>query len=386
MLSQIQKFYLASFLKNQTYFVPIIIIFFQDLGLSYSEIFWIFTIGAVFSFFIEIPTGIFADLYGKRKSIILSKLFIACAFLAFGFADSFITLLLANVVYEVGKSFRSGTETAFVFDYLKESNQEKKYSTIKANQKFYARISESIATAVGGFIATLFGFNMVFLIAAIPATLNFLQTLTWAHIKEHDGLKSFAETLRFARTAIKDILLHKDIRRIVLNILMYSSLLAAVLPFVQPYMVDAGIPLESFGLVYTTFLILVAFLVRYVSKLEDAFGSIRIINVVTLLSCIPLLILGFGFTSLFGVILFFLLIMVENLRSPIANALFHETISSDNRATMGSILELFKTAGTLIILPAVGYIADWYSMYTALLILGLLLCVTAVMLWIPTQR
>src|SRR3989339_2261030 len=102
-MTQVQKIYLASFLKNQTYFVPIIIIFFQTFGLTYSEIFWIFTIGSVFSFLIEIPTGIFADLYGKRLSIIISKFLIFIAFIAFGFSFGFWSLILANLLYELGK-------------------------------------------------------------------------------------------------------------------------------------------------------------------------------------------------------------------------------------------------------------------------------------------
>ena len=111
-MKQVKKFYLASFLKNQIYFVPIIVLFFQDLGLSYSDIFWVFTIGAAFSFIIEIPSGIIADIYGNRKSIIYSKLLIFISFLSFSFATGFTSLLIANLIYELGKSFRSGTETA----------------------------------------------------------------------------------------------------------------------------------------------------------------------------------------------------------------------------------------------------------------------------------
>src|SRR5680860_522448 len=99
-MKQVSKFYLASFLKNQIYFVPIIVLFFQDIGLSFAQIFWVFTIGSAFSFLIEIPTGIIADRYGNRKSIIISKLLIFASFIFFGFASSFVSLLLANLIYE----------------------------------------------------------------------------------------------------------------------------------------------------------------------------------------------------------------------------------------------------------------------------------------------
>ena len=147
-MKQVQKFYLASFLKNQIYFVPVIVLFFQDLGLNYSQIFWIFTIGAAFSFLMEIPTGVIADLFGNRRSIIWSKLLIFISFIAFGFAFNFWTLLIANLIYELGKSFRSGTETAYVYNYLAENKGAPSYTVVKANQKFYARLSESLSMFV----------------------------------------------------------------------------------------------------------------------------------------------------------------------------------------------------------------------------------------------
>ena len=204
-MTQVQKIYLASFLKNQTYFVPIIIIFFQTFGLTYSEIFWIFTIGSVFSFLIEIPTGIFADLYGKRLSIIISKFLIFIAFIAFGFSFGFWSLILANLLYELGKSFRSGTETAYVYDYLLENPRGPSYTTVKANQKFYARVSESIGTAIGGLIAVRYGFEWAFLVAAVPALINFIQSLTWSPITENSEKFTFAGRLKFAADAFQEI-------------------------------------------------------------------------------------------------------------------------------------------------------------------------------------
>ncbi|MDA3802280.1 MAG: hypothetical protein PF488_00045 [Patescibacteria group bacterium] len=94
-----------SFLKNPTYFVPI---------------------------------GMIANLFGNRKNIIVSKFLILLSFIFFGFAGSFITLLLANLLYELGKSFKSGTETTYVFNYLddiKDSEDNPKYTKIKIKNK-----------------------------------------------------------------------------------------------------------------------------------------------------------------------------------------------------------------------------------------------------------
>src|SRR5210317_1742003 len=98
-MKQISKFYLMSFLKNQTYFAPIFIVMLQFYHLTFQQIFWVFTIGSITSLIIEIPTGIFADEYGKKKSIIISKFLIFISFIIFGFAQSFLIFVIAQIIY-----------------------------------------------------------------------------------------------------------------------------------------------------------------------------------------------------------------------------------------------------------------------------------------------
>lgn len=385
-MTQVNKFYLASFLKNQVYFVPIMVLFFQDLGLTYAQIFWIFTIGSAFSFLIEIPTGMFADLYGNRKSIIISKFLIFSSFILFGIADNFVFLLIANLIYELGKSFRSGTETAYVFNYLDDGdnrNNNPSYSRIKINQKFYARISESLAALIGGFVAYRFGFSFVFCLAALPALINFLQSLSWEKLSfENNGhLKSFslADNFSFIRSAFFDVFKNKLILKIIINISLFSAAFAALDKFIQPYMKEAGVELQYFGIIYAVFLIFVAFLTKFAAKLEDKLGGERIMNYSSFFALLPLLFLAFGAKSIFSVALFFIVLMIDNLRSPVVNTLFHEQIGREKRATMGSILELVKSLNKLWILPLIGYMADIYSIKTAILVIAIIVLINGIL-------
>jgi len=384
-MNQINKFYLASFLKNQIYFVPIIVLFFQDLSLNYTQIFWIFTAGAAFAFLIEIPTGIFADFFGNRRSIIISKLLIFFSFIVFGLAFNFWSLLIANLIYELGKSFRSGTETAYVFNYLKEKPNTPSYTLVKANQKFYARISESLGALIGGFLAYKLGFSWVFFIAAIPALINFIFALSWDRISEsgRELQKSLRGSVLFARDAFKELWANKIARSVVLNISFFAASFVALDKFVQPYMKNAGLDLQYFGPIYAVFLIIIAFLVRFASQMEDKWGGERIMNYSGLLAFIPLIILATGLSSLWAVALFFLVLMIANFRSPVANNLFHEQVSAKNRATMGSILALFESINKLWILPIIGYLADWQTMSFSIFILALIVILNATFFWIP---
>lgn len=387
-MTQVNKFYLASFLKNQSYFVPIIVLFFQDLNLSYSQIFWVFTIGAIFSFIVEIPTGVISDLYGSRRSIIWSKFIIFISFISFGLAFNFWTLIIANLLYELGKSFRSGTETAYVYNYLAENKEAPRYTIVKVNQKFYARLSESLAALIGGFIAYRLGFNWVFFIAAIPALINFLQTLSWAHLEEanHSTSKNLKSGFIFTKNSIKELRGKKIVLNIVINISLFTAAFSALDKFVQPYMKNVGLDLQYFGAVYAIFLIIVAFLVKYLAKYEERWGEDKIMNYSALLAIIPLLILASGISSFWAVSLFFIVLIIDNFRSPVANNLFHEQVGTANRATMGSILSLVTALNKLWILPVIGYFADFFSMSVAIFIISLIVILNSIFFWIKTPR
>ncbi|MDI3496610.1 MAG: hypothetical protein PWQ35_631, partial [Patescibacteria group bacterium] len=296
----------------------------------------------------------------------------------FGFAQGFWTILLANLIYELGKSFRSGTETAYVYNYLDFNKEAPRYTKVKINQKFYARLSESLAALLGGFIAYRLGFSVVFFLAAIPALINFLQTLTWTKLPSEERTEkpdlSLKKQVLFIREAFSDLKKNHLVRQIVLNISIFSTAFVALDKFIQPYMEASGLNLQHFGVVYAIFLIIVAFVVKFAARLEEKWGGVKIMNYTTYLAVIPLIILALGANSIFLVALFFLVLVIDNFRSPVANTLFHDQIKSEKRATMGSILELFKAINNLWFLPLIGFLADTYSLKIALLVIaGLLL-------------
>ncbi|MFP4117878.1 MAG: MFS transporter [Candidatus Woesearchaeota archaeon] len=387
-MRQVTKFYITSFLKNQTYFTPILVIFLQAQNLDYSQIFWVFTIGSIFSLLIEIPTGVFADLYGKRKSIMISKLGIFLSYIAYGLAGTFWSFVIAQILFELGNAFRTGTETAYTFDYLEQNPKgNPKYTEVKGKQKFYARIGESVATAAGGFLAARLGYSWVFFIAAIPAFFNFVLSMRWEKIREKDHGFTMKNSLLHTKDSMLSLIRKRHVMVIIINIMIFSSVLAALNKFIQPYMKEAGIAISMFGVIYSASLILTAIAVRYSYLFERLLGgSRRTMNILSFLAVIPILILGSRFISIVGVLLFFLVVIIENIRSPIANNEFHQHVSSKQRATLGSALSLFKSLGKIMILPFAGYLADGFSLYTAILVMGIILVLNSLVFFIRSPE
>ncbi len=75
----IQKMYLLKFISGMYFFVPIIVLFWQENGLNLTQI---MILQSLFSFMVvtlEIPSGYFADVFGRKMSILISIIMIISA-------------------------------------------------------------------------------------------------------------------------------------------------------------------------------------------------------------------------------------------------------------------------------------------------------------------
>ena len=71
-------------------------------------------------FLFEIPTGVVADVYSRRLSIIVGYLLIGAAFLVEGFFPAFLPILAAQLLWGIGYTFTSGASEAWISDEIGE--------------------------------------------------------------------------------------------------------------------------------------------------------------------------------------------------------------------------------------------------------------------------
>ena len=66
------RFSLYGFLKNQRYYEPFLILAFREKGLSFFQIGLLIGFREICINLFEVPSGALADLYGRRRAMILS--------------------------------------------------------------------------------------------------------------------------------------------------------------------------------------------------------------------------------------------------------------------------------------------------------------------------
>lgn len=124
-------------------------------------------------FLLEVPTGAFADHFGRKKSIILSDIFIIFAFLTYFFSSTLLMFIAAEILAAVGYTFSSGALDAWLVDSLQEKELDGKIDFVFSR----ASIISKTASLFGGLIGAYIGSVSLRLPMGMGAVLQYLLYL-----------------------------------------------------------------------------------------------------------------------------------------------------------------------------------------------------------------
>ena len=100
----------------------------------------------------EVPSGMAADLLGRKKTMLLGGFFIVSYNLLMAFAPSIGFVYLAMALNALANTMFSGTDAALAYDSLKQCRREDEYLQISANRSQL----QLLAGAVGSLSSTLY--------------------------------------------------------------------------------------------------------------------------------------------------------------------------------------------------------------------------------------
>ena len=97
------------------------------VGLNPLQLVLVGTVLEATAFICEVPTGIVADVYSRKLSIIIGYVMIGIGFVIEGLFPFFETVLLAQVIWGAGWTFTSGATEAWLTDEIGEANVGKAF-------------------------------------------------------------------------------------------------------------------------------------------------------------------------------------------------------------------------------------------------------------------
>ncbi|MGH2920968.1 MAG: MFS transporter [Gaiellaceae bacterium] len=109
-------FYALEFLLSLPAFVVIAVYLVREVALDPLQLILVGTVMEAAVFVFEIPTGVFADTFGRKLSIVVSLLLQGAAWSLVGLVPHFIPILLAWALWGFGYTFMSGAYEAWITD------------------------------------------------------------------------------------------------------------------------------------------------------------------------------------------------------------------------------------------------------------------------------
>jgi len=143
----IQLYGLFNVIQSLDFLAPIRIVYFQHVTNSYSQAASLISIVWIASAIFEVPTGIFSDFIGRKKTIIIGALCMCLAYILYVLGINFWILAIGAVFQGMARAFFSGNNNAYLYNSLEKDGREKEY------QNYYGKISSFLSASC--FIAAL---------------------------------------------------------------------------------------------------------------------------------------------------------------------------------------------------------------------------------------
>ena len=187
----IWKFCFYGFFKNLKFFEPFLYVYFLAIGFTYLQIGTLISIREITKNIFEVPSGIFADNYGRKGTMKICFVLYIISFMLFYTGLSFAVIALAMIFFGIGEAFRSGTHKAIIFTYLDYKDITDKKVEVYGRTKSYSLLGSSLSAILGAVVVFVeSGYRLIFLFSIIPYIIDFMLINSYPdHFEEdHDKL------------------------------------------------------------------------------------------------------------------------------------------------------------------------------------------------------
>jgi MFS family permease len=357
-----------SFMVVIPVFVPLV----QGYGLSMSEVLQTQALFAMTVALTEVPSGYIADLWGRKRAILLGSLLNGFGFLALVWADSFADFLRYEFILGLGISLISGADLALLYDSETLLQEQEEGGAAGASRSLSRLISiEAGASGIAGIVASLLLIysNMQALLI-VQALCGFMPFLLGLMLMETPRPELQVSHSANAREIFRLLLFGKPVVLwTTLAIIVFGLLAIYSFWMYQKYWELQGLPVASFGYIWAVFALVVSVSARYAGVIEQFLGWRRLLWLAASLPIIGLL--GMAFLGGWAGVMFGLVIQVSRgLSLTVFYDALNRRVPGDFRATVNSLVSLGVRGVFIVTGPGLGYLLDQRGMPVTLVILA----------------
>ncbi len=352
--------FVAAF-TDMMFFIPVLIPFLGSLGLSMQEILIVEAVFSVTMVLLEVPSGYFADVFGRKLSVVLGLFFFMCSMMLFTLGTEFWHFVAAEIVGGIGLSFRSGAMEALLYDSLIELEREDEYKKHQGNMFLWMRTSSVFAYLTGGAMATYL-LKLPVYAAVLPAAFGLLVSLFLVEPQRHEMVSE--KWGHFVKIVKESFIGNAKLRWFLFYAAVPWGFSFLAFWLFQAYMEEVGFSLFWFGIVLSVMNIFGGLAAKYAYKIEEWFSlrtAIGMAPILFFIAWVPLVFIKAKWAVIFmpissmgwGVSVIFFKDFVQKL------------VTSDRRATVMSIMSLLERSVFFVYAPIAGWFVDAWGINTA---------------------
>jgi len=380
---QFRKFQAYGFLKNLRFFEPFLLLFFLSIGFSYTQIGSLYAVREITRYILEIPSGMMADSWGRRRTLSSSFLFYIVSFVLFFTGSSYFMMLSAMICFAFGDAFRSGTHKAMIFEYLRIKNREDQKVDYYGHTRAASQTGSAISSLIAAFIVFFTkNYQVIFVFSVIPYIADFFLIISYPPSLEGSRgsknniqiLKAFKETFRDFMLSFKNWMIlkriviissfsgfYKSIKDYLQALIHSSILLIPVLTQLENEQKTSILVGIIYFLIFTMNSIASGRSAIFLKRIKNSMKALFLTLFAGFLAGLLSGILYLFANPLLAILPFLIIFVIENVRKPIGIAYVSESMDKNILAASLSAESQISSVMAGLYALILGFLADAFS-------------------------
>lgn len=371
MQRNILALYIIKLSKWFTLVMPIIVLFYEDHGLGLQDVFILKSAYSMAAVVLEIPSGYLADVWGRRKCLIVGCILYFFGYLCYSATSTFTAFLFAEVLLGIGQTLVNGADSALLYDTTVQYKKENLYLRYEGRITMIGNFAEALAGILGGLLAAYslrfpFYAQAVIAFSGIPAAFALRELSIKSNIQ--NPVNEIVRIIKYSLVTN---------RKLCYNI-MYSGIIGAgtltMAWFVQPLLINLKTPVTWYGIIWTVLNLTVGIAALYSDRVDSYFGPRKMGILILVFIVGGYVALAFNLTYA-GLAVLFVFYIFRGFATPILKGYINQMTFSEMRATVLSIRNFIIRLMFAAIAPFIGWLNDMYSLQVALLVSAVIILV-----------
>ena len=323
------------------------------------------------AFIMEIPTGIVADLWGRKLSRLLGRITFLISLGILFWSQSFFFQLIGFIITAIGYNLESGAGEALLYDSMKELGIEKQYKKIAGKNNFVDMMGGTLSFLIGGYFAVHLGYTWVFIPSMFICIISILVTFSMQEpsLTQHEQIRlrkmGWIKAMGVQTTESLKVVKEKPkIAFLILFSELIFMFLTSLFFYLQTYWKSNGWDEFQIGMVLAGSGLLSAIAGLTGHRIEKKFGEKGILLIAPVLLIVALW--GIALTS-YAPFFFIITGLIDGLLYVAIQDYLNKMIPSERRATVLSFQSMIFSLYMVIFFPVIGYFGDKFGLFYSFL-------------------